>query len=262
MEFPQSIILAIAAIRDSVGTVEKDSKNAHFGYSYVSEREMQAAIRPLLAEHGLVIIPSASTGQHAVTDEAGYYNYMAAFRLCHVDGSVWPEPIYVPAQDKGDKAAWKANTGAMKYLLNRLFMLDTGDDPEGKDDAAKKSPRTPPQRDTTKYSPPPQSTAPPTSPPASSGGMLSKDDIKTLRIYHKGFKAAEAAHGKDEAMKWHAINAACQVVSSQDKLHNVPASQGEYLVTVIDSYIHWWNHPGGFEGWQNDMNNRGDDVEY
>jgi hypothetical protein len=56
--------------------------------------------------------------------------------------------------------------------------------------------------------------------------MLSKDDIKTLRIYHKGFKAAEAAHGKDEAMKWHAINAACKVVSGQDKLQSTVTSTG------------------------------------
>jgi hypothetical protein len=62
--------------------------------------------------------------------------------------------------------------------------------------------------------------------------MLSKDDIKTLRIYHKGFKAAEAAHGKDEAMKWHAINAACKVVSGQDKLHNIPANQGSTVTST------------------------------
>jgi hypothetical protein len=64
--------------------------------------------------------------------------------------------------------------------------------------------------------------------------MLSKDDIKTLRIYHKGFKAAEAAHGKDEAMKWHAINAACKVVSGQDKLHNIPANQDRQLHPLVE----------------------------
>jgi hypothetical protein len=33
--------------------------------------------------------------------------------------------------DKGDKGAYKASTGAFKYMLMRLFMVATGDDPEG-----------------------------------------------------------------------------------------------------------------------------------
>jgi len=257
---PKSIINAIAGIRDKIGTVHKDSTNDHFHYKYVTERAMQAAVRPLLKEFGLVIISSADHNTPPTTDNAGYFNYMAAFRLCHTDGSVWPELIYVPAQDKGDKAAWKANTGAMKYLLNRLFMLDTGDDPEGKDDSAGKS-STRPQPP----SAPPQSQTPPPVPPpgnAPQGGpTLTKDQVKNLRIYHKGFKAAETAHGKDEAMKWHAINKACSELG-YEKLHDVPAGNGELLVSMIDCYHQWWNHPGGYEGFINDMGERGDDVNY
>jgi hypothetical protein len=232
-EYPKIIINAIAEIRDKIGTVHKDSTNEHFHYKYVSEREMQAAVRPLLKEFGLVIIPSASPHTSLSTDHAGYFNYMAAFQLCHTDGSVWPDLIYVPAQDKGDKAAWKANTGAMKYLLNRLFMLDTGDDPEGKDDSSEKPEfRKPPQQDTTQYSPPPQS---------SGGRTLKKGHpLLTSQFWGAAFGASEAAHGKDAAMKFLAIERSCKELG-YNRMGDVPENQFDELFKYIKSYPIWWN---------------------
>lgn len=241
MIFPKSIIKAIADIREEVGTVPKDAKNEHFGYQYVSEREMQAAIRPLLAKHKLIILPSADPNCHPTTDSQGYFNYMAAFRLCHVNGDVWPELIYVPAQDKGDKAAWKANTGAMKYCLNRLFMLDTGDDPEGKDDAAKSSRADRPQPPTRR----PAQRAP--TAPSSGGEKLGKrHPLLDKKFWGMAFGAAEKAHGKDDAMKWHAINAACKAMG-YPRMEGVPVDQFDELCHLIDTYPSWWTNGAPYE---------------
>jgi hypothetical protein len=65
------------------------------------------------------------------------------FTIAHENGAVWPEKlrIFCSGNDRdskgnySDKGAYKANTGGFKYFLHRLFMIDTGDDPE--DDAPK-----------------------------------------------------------------------------------------------------------------------------
>lgn len=131
MEYPKSIIVALAAIRDDVGHVEKDGRNTHFKYDYASETALARAIRPLLAKHGLVILQSVATHPPPFVDGKNTHVTLE-FTLAHTDGSVWPEKIRVFATgaDPGDKGAYKANTGGYKYLLNRLFMVDTGDDPE------------------------------------------------------------------------------------------------------------------------------------
>jgi hypothetical protein len=160
---------------------------------------------------------------------------MAAFRLCHTNGDVWPELIYVPAQDKGDKAAWKANTGAMKYLLNRLFMLDTGDDPEGADDAAgqRKSPPKP--------RPAPQPNRAPSN-QGSGGRTLGKGNpLLTKQFWGMAFGASEKAHGKDAAMKWLAIDQSLKELGGYTRLDDCPEDQFEQLCNYIKSYPEWWN---------------------
>ena len=42
--------------------------------------------------------------------------------------------------DKGDKAGYKANTGAIKYYLANTFMVATGDDPETETPEGEKTP--------------------------------------------------------------------------------------------------------------------------
>jgi len=235
--YPRKIITALIAIRDELEPVPKDGSNAHFGYKYVTEQAMQAALRPLMKKHGILVIPSADPDCLPTTDAAGYYNYMAAFRICHEDGDVWPELVYVPAQDKGDKASWKANTGALKYFLNRLFMLDTGDDPEGKNDAAANDSRPPPQRE----APPRQ--APPQQAPSgggASGPFMVKGQPALKKVYGAGFAASEAAHGPDKAMKFHSINASSKAMG-YPRLEGVPVSEADELIRLIESYPQWWS---------------------
>jgi hypothetical protein len=134
------IIVAIARVRDECGHIEKDGYNDFHKYHYVSEAALVGAVRPLMAKHGLVIIQSVVTeglcGPRI--DEHGVTHLVLEFTLAHESGTVWPEKFRVACSgndrdSKGkwsDKGAYKANTGGFKYFLNRLFMVDTGDDPE------------------------------------------------------------------------------------------------------------------------------------
>ena len=139
------IIKAIARVRDECGRIEKDGWNDFHKYKFVSESALTRAIQPLLAKHGLVIIPSLAADFKPYIDEKGVTHMVCEFTLAHISGAVWPEKIRVFASGDdhnknghGDKGAYKANTGAYKYFLSRLFMVDTGDDPER--DGSKKKP--------------------------------------------------------------------------------------------------------------------------
>ena len=53
------------------------------------------------------------------------------FRLFDTDTGFYEETtITGEGMDKGDKAGYKAYTGALKYYLANTFMVATGDDPE------------------------------------------------------------------------------------------------------------------------------------
>ena len=58
--------------------------------------------------------------------------------MAHTSGEIWPDKITAVGcgNDRarngtvGDKGVYKAITGANKYLLFKLFQIETGDDPE------------------------------------------------------------------------------------------------------------------------------------
>src|SRR5574340_328981 len=62
-------------------------------------------------------------------------------KLTAMDGKDKIEFLVIgEGQDRGDKATYKAMTGATKYALLKLFLIPTGDDPE-KDEDEQPTPR-------------------------------------------------------------------------------------------------------------------------
>ena len=143
------IVQAVARVRDECEHVEKDARNTFHKYDYASEAAITRAVRPLLAKHGLVIIQSVAIDPPPTVDDAGVTHMVLEFTLAHENGTVWPDVLRVATQGNdrdskglhGDMGAFKANTGGYKYFLNRLFMLDTGDDPERGEKPAQKRER-------------------------------------------------------------------------------------------------------------------------
>ena len=130
------ILIAIHAIMKEVGYVQKTDRNEFHKYNYAGEAALLEALRPTMLEYGLILIPS---GQNiAEIDSHGNTHVAIDYTLAHVSGEVWPEKIraYGCGNDRsskgtvGDKGLYKALTGANKYLLFKLFQVETGDDPE------------------------------------------------------------------------------------------------------------------------------------
>lgn len=129
------ITAALHAVMSEVGYVQKTGKNAFHGYKYAGEADLLEKLRPAMLNHGLLLIPSVT--DISPIDEHGNTTVRLEYTLVHKDGDVWPHPIGAvgTGNDRnkngvGDKGTYKAITGANKYLLFKLFQIETGDDPE------------------------------------------------------------------------------------------------------------------------------------
>lgn len=134
--YPVEIASALHDVMGKVGYVQKKGRNEFHKYNYAGEGDLLEALRPAMVEAGLILIPSLveSTG----IDEYGNTRVVVEYTLAHKSGAVWPDKIKAAGcgNDKnskggvGDKGTYKALTGANKYLLFKLFQIETGDDPE------------------------------------------------------------------------------------------------------------------------------------
>jgi hypothetical protein len=134
----KNLVTALLAVQAAAGYVQKKAKNDHHKYWYAAEADILAVVRPAMIENGLVLIGPTVVGDER-QDEHGNLYVTLEWRLAHSSGEVWPEPLRVigAGNDKsgksgaiGDKAIYKAYTGAVKYMLAKFLFLATGDDPE------------------------------------------------------------------------------------------------------------------------------------
>ena len=131
----KKILKALNDIMAEVGYVQKTGKNDFHDYKYASEADALEKIRPAMVKAGLLLLPSIS--KIGAIDEWGNTTIEMSYTLAHVDGDIWPTPLVFGGcggdRNKtgvGDKGLYKAITGANKYMLFKLFQLETGDDPE------------------------------------------------------------------------------------------------------------------------------------
>jgi len=130
------IATALHNVMAKVSYVQKDGKNSFHGYKYASEAALLEQLRPAMIEQGLILIPSVQSVSQI--DAHGNTVVMMEYTLLHQSGEVWPDKIIAvgcgndrnKTGNVGDKGVYKAITGANKYLLFKLFQIETGDDPE------------------------------------------------------------------------------------------------------------------------------------
>lgn len=139
------ITKALHEVMSKCGYVQKTGKNAFHGYKYAGEADLLEVLRPAMVEAGLLLIPSIA--EVRPIDEYGNSVVIVEYTLAHKDGDVWPHPIRAAGagNDKnkngiGDKGVYKALTGANKYLLFKLFQIETGDDAEAGDSRGERAP--------------------------------------------------------------------------------------------------------------------------
>lgn len=131
----KDLVTKLATIMGMVGYIPKTGWNDFHKYKYVQEADLVATIRPLLSAAGIMIVPDVVEEEWLVdviperSGKSSLSKVMVAYTI--TDGRT-SYTMRVPGYgvDKSDKSVYKALTGSMKYALMKLFMVETGDDPE------------------------------------------------------------------------------------------------------------------------------------
>lgn len=127
----QTVYQKVLNVMASVDSVAKNGRNTFQKYDYVTEADILAAIRGSLIDNKLLILPSVKEVRHDTRGESAFITLLMEFTVVDAEtGESFVSPFVGTGEDKGDKGAYKALTGAMKYFLLKTFLIPTGDDPE------------------------------------------------------------------------------------------------------------------------------------
>lgn len=115
------------------GVLQKGGKNDYDHYKYFSEAQYKELFTELFSECGLELKFTEleyETFEGTQKQSNGRMPKLE-FYLYDTDTGFYETTIITgEGIDKGDKAGYKAYTGALKYYLANTFMVATGDDPE------------------------------------------------------------------------------------------------------------------------------------
>lgn len=115
------------------GVLKKGGKNDFDHYTYFSEAQYKELFTELFSKHGLELKFTELEYNTFEGSEKQANGRMPKiqFTLMDIDTGFGEDTVITgEGIDKGDKAGYKAYTGALKYFLANTFMVATGDDPE------------------------------------------------------------------------------------------------------------------------------------
>jgi hypothetical protein len=120
------------------GVLKKGGNNTYSKYTYFTEAQYKELFTELFSEVGLELKFTELEYITFHTDKANGRMPRLMFTLMDIDTGYGEETIITgEGLDTGDKAGYKAYTGALKYYLANTFMVATGDDPEKESPTAK-----------------------------------------------------------------------------------------------------------------------------
>lgn len=132
-----SLAAKLAEVMGEVGWIPKKGRNTFQGYDYVREVDIVDSVREKLSVRKVALIPKVVHMEYQpMTTAKGVAGYFAVVTMSYtfVDGesgeSLIVEAVGAGTDQPGDKAFYKAQTGAKKYALTQAFLIATGDDPE------------------------------------------------------------------------------------------------------------------------------------
>lgn len=141
-------IAAITADLSKIG-ISKDSKNAQQGYAFRGIDQVYGALSPLLAKHGLCILPRVTDRQVAERQNRNggtlfYTTLTVEFDfVASEDGSKHTIVTIGEAMDSGDKSSNKAMSAAYKYAAFMTFCVPTEGDNDADASTHEVAPRKP-----------------------------------------------------------------------------------------------------------------------
>lgn len=164
----KNLIQKAAIVMAAVQHVPKNGHNSFHNYHYATEADITECVRAEMAAQGLMLIPSVLKVEwRTVATRSGVDRLCTLTVEFTLTDGIQDRKLQVlgEGQDRGDKATYKAMTGALKYALLKLFLIPTGDDPE-KDAPEERAPAQKQQSQKTQApkpngTPPPKQAAPP-----------------------------------------------------------------------------------------------------
>ncbi|MDB5050242.1 MAG: hypothetical protein JWO30_3313 [Fibrobacteres bacterium] len=141
-----SLVAKLAQVMAETRWVEKKGRNNFFNYDYAKESDILDAVRTKLAEHGIFVFTSIESMEFKETGKRTRDGSPVNLVFVRTKHTFWDGASGETAEvfgsgcgeDSGDKAIYKAITGAMKYFISKNFLISTGDDPERDEDSDKK----------------------------------------------------------------------------------------------------------------------------
>lgn len=136
----------------AIDNIEKNGDNTHQHYKYVTEADVKRAVRRELLDRHILVIPSVTPNGVSHLPATGGKGFVTtveiAYRFIDLDAvaqtaTQFQRNDWIPPSELtvtwtgagsdigGDKGLYKAYSGALKYMLLTLFLIPTGDDPEG-----------------------------------------------------------------------------------------------------------------------------------
>lgn len=115
------------------GVLKKEGENTFDRYKYFSEAQYKVLFTELLSNYKLELKFNELEYQmfDGTDKQANGRMPRIEFTLIDVETGFYETTVITgEGIDKGDKAGYKAYTGALKYYLADTFLVATGDDPE------------------------------------------------------------------------------------------------------------------------------------
>jgi hypothetical protein len=193
---PLNLIQKLASVMAAVHTIPKSGHNQFHNYDYATEADINAGVRKALAQVGVMLIPSVDKLEWREVETKSGKERIATLTVTYTATDGIEERKFTvigEGQDRGDKATYKAMTGAGKYALLKLFLISTGDDPEQEEEEkpAQSQPRRSPKGKAAQDGPPAITPAP---------GVEPVTPTTTLR--DEAWALAVSKHGDSATVAW------------------------------------------------------------
>ncbi|MDH3233422.1 MAG: ERF family protein [Alphaproteobacteria bacterium] len=129
---PEVVAGAVNAVMSDVKRLLKSERNRQAGYKFASIDDFLAAVNPLCAEAGLIILQDELDAR-LVNDGGNSFDRSwlwttFTFTLAHKSGAIYgplTRSVMVPA--RGAQAFGSAQSYALKQFMRSLFQIPTGD---------------------------------------------------------------------------------------------------------------------------------------
>lgn len=134
---PPNVAAAIIAVMGAVPKLQRTEKNTHGNYNFASIDDFLEAVRPLCAEHGLLIIQDEDAFDVvAGPKDSRWMTMRYSYTLAHSSGETWehrPTRTIMVNTAMGSQAFGAAQSYALKQFMRSLLQIATGERDEDAD---------------------------------------------------------------------------------------------------------------------------------